>query len=66
MSFSSSYLYFDDEGYTRWQGETSGLPLLDLLVQNYSPTAKNEHPDTSHADVSAPEEHRLPDYGLSC
>jgi hypothetical protein len=54
MALSSSYLYFDDEGYTRWQGETSGLPLLDLLVENYSPTAKNEPPDTSHADVSAP------------
>lgn len=34
MSLSPSYLYFDDEGYTRWQGETSGLPLLDLLVEN--------------------------------
>src|SRR6266436_170242 len=29
ISLSPSYLYFDDEGYTRWQGETSGLPLLD-------------------------------------
>ncbi|KAF9223071.1 hypothetical protein BS17DRAFT_782325 [Gyrodon lividus] len=33
----ASYLYFDDEGYTRWQGETSGLPLLDLLVENHTP-----------------------------
>jgi len=32
-SLTSSYLYFDDEGYTRWQGETSGLPVLDLLVE---------------------------------
>ena len=37
MSISASYLYFDDEGYTRWQGETSGLPLLDLLVENHTP-----------------------------
>ena len=35
MALSSSYLYFDDEGYTRWQGETSGLPLLDLLVERH-------------------------------
>ncbi|KAI6040737.1 fungal-specific transcription factor domain-containing protein [Pisolithus marmoratus] len=34
ISLSASYLYFDHEGYTRWQGETSGLPLLDLLLEN--------------------------------
>ncbi|KIK63427.1 hypothetical protein GYMLUDRAFT_41111 [Collybiopsis luxurians FD-317 M1] len=33
LSLTASYLYFDDEGYTRWQGETSGLPLLDLLIE---------------------------------
>ncbi|KAL4063844.1 fungal-specific transcription factor domain-containing protein [Scleroderma yunnanense] len=33
-SLSASYLYFDHEGYTRWQGDTSGLPLLDLLLEN--------------------------------
>lgn len=33
LSIAPSYLYFDDEGSTRWQGETSGLPLLDLLVE---------------------------------
>jgi hypothetical protein len=36
LSLSPSYLYFDDEGYTRWQGETSGLPLLDLLVERHT------------------------------
>lgn len=36
MSLASSYLYFDDEGYTRWQGETSGLPILDLLVERHA------------------------------
>ncbi|KAI5122021.1 hypothetical protein M0805_008012 [Coniferiporia weirii] len=35
---SQSYLYLDDEGYTRWQGETSGLPLLDFLVERDRPT----------------------------
>lgn len=35
MSLSPSYLYLDDEGYTRWQGETSGMPLLDLLVERH-------------------------------
>ena len=34
---SPSYLYLDDEGYTRWQGETSGLPLLDFLVERELP-----------------------------
>lgn len=42
MSISASYLYFDDEGYTRWQGETSGLPLLDLLVDQHLSAAKRE------------------------
>jgi hypothetical protein len=43
MSLSASYMYFDDEGYTRWQGETSGLPLLDLLVERHSvPSARRE------------------------
>lgn len=36
-SVSQSYLYLDDEGYTRWQGETSGLPLLDFLVERDRP-----------------------------
>jgi hypothetical protein len=32
-SLTASYLYFDDEGYPRWQGETSCLPVLDLLIE---------------------------------
>ncbi|KAF6742567.1 fungal-specific transcription factor domain-containing protein [Ephemerocybe angulata] len=49
MSLTASYLYFDDEGYTRWQGETSGLPVLDLLVESHSTTANDAkaHPDTT-------------------
>ncbi|KAJ7677809.1 fungal-specific transcription factor domain-containing protein [Mycena polygramma] len=39
LSLSASYLYFDDEGYTRWQGEASGLPLLDLLVERHVPAS---------------------------
>ncbi|KII85637.1 hypothetical protein PLICRDRAFT_44970 [Plicaturopsis crispa FD-325 SS-3] len=46
-SLSASYLYFDDEGYTRWQGETSGLPLLDLLVERQNPTSEPLDGDTS-------------------
>jgi hypothetical protein len=53
VSLSSSYLYFDDEGYTRWQGETSGLPLLDLLVENYSARVQSAA-DTNHPDLSLP------------
>ncbi|KAJ3903759.1 hypothetical protein F5879DRAFT_123200 [Lentinula edodes] len=28
---------FDDEHYSRWQGETSGLTLLDLLIERKAP-----------------------------
>jgi len=42
MSLSSSYLYVDDEGFTRWQGETSGLPILDLLIERHHATPKTE------------------------
>ncbi|KAF8875786.1 fungal-specific transcription factor domain-containing protein [Infundibulicybe gibba] len=50
MSLSASYLYFDDEGYTRWQGETSGLPVLDLLVERHTPsTTQDRNEPTSPA-----------------
>lgn len=52
MSLSASYLYIDDEGYTRWQGETSGLPLLDLLVENHPSTTKRDSSETSSPDPS--------------
>ncbi len=42
MSLSSSYLYVDDEGFTRWQGETSGLPILDLLIERHHSSPKSE------------------------
>lgn len=42
MALSPSYLYLDDEGYTRWQGETSGMPLLDLLVERHRVGTKQE------------------------
>lgn len=47
LSLSPSYLYLDDEGYTRWQGETSGLPLLDLLVQRETPPYSSTDTDSS-------------------
>ncbi|KAL6302938.1 fungal-specific transcription factor domain-containing protein [Sparassis latifolia] len=50
MSLSSSYLYFDDEGHTRWQGETSGLPLLDLLVERHTQVTK---PDPDHGPAQS-------------
>ncbi|KAF9524900.1 fungal-specific transcription factor domain-containing protein [Crepidotus variabilis] len=46
MSLSASYLYFDDEGYTRWQGEASGLPVLDLLVERHTPVTTQNSPET--------------------
>ncbi|KAM6495014.1 Fungal specific transcription factor domain containing protein [Amanita muscaria] len=45
LSLTASYLYFDDEGYTRWQGETSGLPVLDLLVERHA--LSNQRKDAS-------------------
>ena len=50
MSLAASYLYFDDEGYTRWQGETSGLPVLDLLVERHTPAANREPIDKTRSD----------------
>lgn len=52
MSLSASYLYFDDEGYTRWQGETSGLPLLDLLLEKHAKPREPSSP--SGAGASPP------------
>ena len=43
-SLSSSYLYVDDEGFTRWQGETSGLPFLDLLIERYPKAERDSSP----------------------
>jgi hypothetical protein len=37
VTLSPTYLYWDDEGFTRWQGAASGLPLLDLLVERSAP-----------------------------
>ena len=36
LPLSPSYMYLDDAGYPRWQGETSGLPFLDSLVERHS------------------------------
>ena len=61
MSLSPSYLYLDDEGYTRWQGETSGLPLLDLLVERHrggvvtkqDPDLQQQHQQQQHHHQSS-------------
>lgn len=45
------YLYLDDEGYTRWQGESSGLPLLDFLVERKLPSAPNAQSDSTASPV---------------
>ncbi|KDR79374.1 hypothetical protein GALMADRAFT_243404 [Galerina marginata CBS 339.88] len=50
VSLTASYLYFDDEGYTRWQGETSGLPVLDLLVERHTPAANRDISDKDRTD----------------
>jgi len=54
MSLTASYLYYDDEGCTRWQGETSGFPILELLTdrhvlaRNRSTADGHSYPATSH------------------
>ncbi|KAH9476291.1 ABC-transporter-regulating transcription factor [Psilocybe cubensis] len=53
LSLTASYLYFDDEGYTRWQGETSGLPVLDLLVERHSAPPARDISGRSVADSNA-------------
>jgi hypothetical protein len=55
MSLTASYLYFDDEGYTRWQGETSGLPVLDLLVERHAPPSRKE--SSSEAQSRSEDDH---------
>src|SRR6201999_1390650 len=52
MSLSCSYLYVDDEGFTRWQGETSGLPILDLLIERHHPTSKTERDSSPRREGS--------------
>ncbi|KAK2467633.1 hypothetical protein APHAL10511_000488 [Amanita phalloides] len=47
LSLTASYLYIDDEGYTRWQGETSGLPVLDLLVERHALSNHNHNQNGS-------------------
>jgi hypothetical protein len=51
MTLYSSYLYIDDEGYTRWQGETSGLPICDFLVERHQPSPKIEPRDATPPQV---------------
>lgn len=54
MSLTASYLYFDDEGCTRWQGETSGLPVLDLLVERHTTPSNRTNVDPRSHTESAP------------
>jgi hypothetical protein len=66
MSLSSSYLYVDDEGFTRWQGETSGLPILDLLIERHHLPPKRERDssprgDLAHNDLSCSDSTWFPD-----
>lgn len=64
MSLSASYLYIDDEGYTRWQGETSGLPLLDLLLERHSASNLDTRDGSPQpqTDPSSPATNQPPDW----
>jgi hypothetical protein len=61
LNLASSYLYFDDEGSTRWQGETSGLPLLDLLVDRLLPDRSDSTPVTPVNATHTPISQRSPE-----
>lgn len=61
-SLTASYLYFDDEGCTRWQGEASGLPFLDLLAERHTPTASTEQRNHSDPPTGKMENAANPDW----
>jgi hypothetical protein len=52
VTLSPTYLYWDDEGFTRWQGCTSGLPLLDLLVERSAPPQSTAPPVDPNTPLS--------------
>ncbi|KAG9009417.1 hypothetical protein FRB94_012074 [Tulasnella sp. JGI-2019a] len=49
---ASSYLYLDDQGSTRWQGEMSGFPLLDLLIEHEYDAGSSQHRSESPESTS--------------
>lgn len=49
LPLASSYLYLDDQGSTRWQGEMSGFPLLDLLLEHDTSTSHHHQSDSSES-----------------
>lgn len=69
VPLASSYLYLDDHGSTRWQGEMSGFPLLDILIEHReaaamkqadSPASSKPSPTLaaeSEADAASPTPH---------
>ena len=61
LPLSSSYLYLDDQGSTRWQGEMSGFPLLDLLIEKeMGPPSehRSESPEASGVRNHSPPSNR--------
>ncbi|KAG8886071.1 hypothetical protein FRB97_007947 [Tulasnella sp. 331] len=49
---ASSYLYLDDQGSTRWQGEMSGFPLLDILIEHEHDVSSSQHHSESPESTS--------------
>ncbi|GHJ86001.1 hypothetical protein NliqN6_2403 [Naganishia liquefaciens] len=43
LNLSNGYLYLDEIGQTKWQGATSGFPLLDLLTAAAATNGNLEH-----------------------
>lgn len=47
LSLSNGILYIDEIGQTKWQGSTSGFPLLDLLTASTTAGNNGENADLS-------------------
>lgn len=52
LPLASSYLYLDDQGSARWQGEMSGFPLLDVLLGHEHETSTSRHNSESPRNKS--------------
>jgi hypothetical protein len=60
-SAPTSTFFVDSQGHTRWFGETSGLPLVDQLIEIHSPhSSVTRLEDTRLAAAQAQERVRVP------
>ena len=48
MNLSPGFIYLDEQGMTKWQGATSGFPLLELLAE------AERHPSSQSPNLGTP------------